>query len=66
MPRDPFGGGEYRYRLEGAGFVVWSIGPDMQDDNASRDYTAYANLPLTQTDRKKNPYDYDIIFRVGR
>ena len=66
LPRDPFGDGEYRFRREGGGFVVWSIGPDMQDGNASRDFRAYANLPLTAAERKKNPYDYDVIFRCTR
>lgn len=62
LPRDPFGGGEYRYRPEGAGFVVWSIGLDMQDDNASREF---ADLS-PEAKRQANQYDYDIIFRVGR
>jgi hypothetical protein len=29
---DPFSGKNYVYRREGAGFVVYSLGPDMKDD----------------------------------
>ncbi|NIO66236.1 MAG: hypothetical protein GTO28_12345, partial [Gammaproteobacteria bacterium] len=59
LPADPFGGGEYRYRREGRGFVVWSIGPDMDDDGAARDYYAWRELP----DDEREEYDYDVIFR---
>ena len=32
IPPDPFSGKPYVYRREGAGFLVYSVGPDMQDD----------------------------------
>jgi len=66
LPTDPFGGGPFHYRREGDGFVVWSIGPDMEDDNAARDYFTYQEQ--TQGDleaRERNPYDYDVIFRCS-
>jgi hypothetical protein len=66
LPLDPFGGRPYRYRREGSGFVVWSLGPDMDDDNASRDLDAYQKLGLSPEEREKNPYDYDVIFRCAR
>jgi hypothetical protein len=66
LPLDPFGGKPYRYRREGSGFIVWSIGPDMDDDNASRDLDAYQKLGLSPEEREKNPYDYDVIFRCAR
>ncbi len=62
LPADPFGGGEYRYRREGRGFVVWSIGPDMDDDGAARDYYAWRELP----DGQRQTYDYDVVFRCER
>ncbi len=64
LPTDPFGGGPYHYRREGDGFVVWSIGPDMEDDNAARDYLTFAK-EATPEYRERNPYDYDVIFRCS-
>ena len=32
MLADPFGGGPRRYRAEGEGFVLYSLGPNQQDD----------------------------------
>jgi hypothetical protein len=66
LPLDTFGGKPFRYRREGKGFVVWSIGPDMQDDDASRTFEEYQDLFRTPEEREKNPYDYDIVFRVKR
>ncbi|HUU54674.1 MAG TPA: hypothetical protein VMY87_07125 [Armatimonadota bacterium] len=66
LPTDPFGGGPYHYRREGAGFVVWSIGPDVDDDNAARDYDAYREQTQDNPEeRERNPYDYDVIFRCS-
>jgi hypothetical protein len=64
LPPDPFGGEPYRYRREGEGFVVWSIGPDMDDDHAERDWEAFMQLPPEE--REKRPYDYDVIFRCRK
>ncbi len=61
LPCDPFGGGEYRYRREGAGFVVWSIGPDMKDNNATR---VYDDLP--REEQRKPNASYDIVLRCAR
>jgi len=66
LPTDPFGGGPYHYRREGDGFVVWSIGPDVDDDNAARDYNAYQEQTQDNPEeRERNPYDYDVIFRCS-
>ncbi len=35
VPLDPFGGQPLRYRAEGAGFVLYSSGPDLKDDGGS-------------------------------
>ena len=35
VPLDPFDGKPLRYRREVAGWVVWSVGSDMKDDNAA-------------------------------
>ncbi len=64
LPTDPFGGGTYQYRLEGDGFVVWSIGPDMDDDQAGKDLDSFHETP--DEERQRNPYDYDVIFRCER
>jgi hypothetical protein len=67
LPLDPFGGKAYRYRRDGRGFVVWSLGPDMDDDNAARDYDAYnEKLKGTPGRRERPPEDYDIVFRCAR
>jgi hypothetical protein len=62
LPTDPFGGGPFHYRQEGDGFVVWSIGPDMEDDNAARDWETFFELTGFEQ-REQDPYDYDVIFR---
>jgi hypothetical protein len=32
LPQDPFSGAAFHYRREGAGFVVWSVGPNGKDE----------------------------------
>jgi len=67
LPLDPFGGKPFRYRRQGAGFVVWSLGPDMDDDNAARDYESYDEMVRrTPGLRERPPEDYDIVFRCAR
>jgi len=67
LPLDPFGGKLYRYRRKGSGFVVWSLGPDMDDDNAVRDYDDYEKkLVRSPGQRERPPEDYDIVFRCAR
>jgi len=58
LPTDPFTQKPYHYRRDGAGFLVWSAGPDMDDDNG-RD-----------VDPKRAPArfvgeDYDLTFRCA-
>ena len=57
LPRDPFGGGELRYRREKQGFVVWSLGPNMANDQA----VEYDSASMSLADGP-----YDIVFRVKR
>jgi len=59
LPSDPFGGGEYRYRREGDGFVVWSAGPDLDDDNAEVDVR---DLGVRHKETL-GEFDYDVVFR---
>jgi len=68
LPLDPFGGKAYRYRREGSGFVVWSLGPDMDDDNAARDYDSYLKLKGKGSHGVPDttPEDYDIVFRCAQ
>jgi hypothetical protein len=63
LPADPFGGGEFHYRRKGEGFVVWSIGPDMDDDGGTTDYDDIAASLGTES---PDEYDCDIVFRVAR
>jgi hypothetical protein len=35
VPIDSFDGKPLRYRRDGTGWVVWSVGSDMKDDNAA-------------------------------
>ncbi len=64
LPADPFGAKPFHYRREGNGFLLWSIGPDMDDDNAAKDYESFQKL--RGLDQHKHPYDYDILFRCQR
>jgi hypothetical protein len=57
LPKDPFGGADLRYRRESQGFVVYSLGPNMADDNAAE----YDRQTMSYTDGP-----YDIVFRVKR
>jgi len=59
LPSDPFGGGEYKYRREGDGFTVWSIGPDLDDDDAEVDIR---DLGLRHKEAL-DALDYDVVFR---
>jgi hypothetical protein len=36
LPLDPFSGEAYRYRREGEGFVLYSVGPDRDDDGGMK------------------------------
>jgi len=68
LPSDPFGGGSPHYRTEGDGFVVWSIGPDM-DDGGGRpfDREAFESRAFrTSEEREQAQMDYDVVFRCER
>jgi hypothetical protein len=65
LPRDPFTGKQFAYRRQGAGFLVYSLGPDMDDDNGR-------DLPKDKRP-KKSPaadgtalWDTDVPFRSTR
>ncbi len=64
LPVDPFVQKPYHYRREKQGFVVWSTGPDMDDDNASKDYESFVKRGGRAGPEEKE--DYDIVFRVAR
>jgi len=57
LPMDPFAGADLRYRRENQGFIVYSLGPNMADDNA----TEYDSKTMSYTDGP-----YDIVLRVKR
>jgi len=57
LPTDPFTQKPYHYRREGAGFLVWSTGPDMDDDNG-RDFDPKHKPPARFVGE-----DYDLTFR---
>jgi len=57
LPSDPFGGGPLHYRRELSGFVVWSVGPNLMDENG----VEYAGEPMSFEDGP-----YDIVFRCVR
>ena len=56
VPKDPFDGGPLRYRLLDPGYVVYSIGPNLADDEAKTEYGS-------RTAAMRNG---DVAFRVRR
>jgi hypothetical protein len=56
IPPDPFSGKAFVYRTEGEGFVVYSLGPDMEDGGAR----------LQLGDDKGNREKGDIVWRCER
>ena len=68
LPNDPFGGGPLHYRTEGDGFVVWSLGPDMDDDGGRPfDEAAFESQAFeTPEEHEKARMDYDLVFRCER
>jgi len=64
LPADPFTGKPFRYVRSGDGFVVYSLGPDMQDQGG-RPISLYApHVPRGEA--KKRAQEFDIPFRVPR
>jgi hypothetical protein len=67
LPTDPFSGGPYLYRREGAGFVVWTDNPDLDDDHGAQDSFAYDEQTgaVQRATPEPLPSDYDVIFRCS-
>jgi hypothetical protein len=68
VPRDSFTDEPYRYRREGDGFIVWGVGPDLDDDGGkpfkpSSSRTAYE---ADSEEAREARRDYDIVFRCSR
>jgi len=58
LPTDPFTQKPYYYRRDGAGFVVWSAGPDMDDDDGRPlNYERLGQFSEEQSERERNNYD---------
>jgi hypothetical protein len=58
VPRDPFGGGELRYKRLEKGYVVYSIGQDGSDDGGKEQ--------LPREERKDPEENWDVTFIVER
>lgn len=67
LPTDPFSGGPHHYRREGAGFVVWSTGQDMDDDNGRPlDEEALRQREFESDEQYwRAREDYDLPFRCA-
>ncbi len=59
LPTDPFTGKPYHYRKERKGFLLWSLGPDMQDDGGVFRRPLYRKGEYLQQ-------PYDVPVRVTR
>jgi hypothetical protein len=57
VPRDPFSGKDFVYRREGAGHLLYSIGPDLKDDGGA---------PMTTTKKPPIARVGDIVWRMER
>lgn len=42
LPRDPFTGQPFRYRITGQGYSLYSVGPDQQDQGGGSSYHCFA------------------------
>ena len=58
LPRDPFSGEPFNYRREPKGFVLWSVGPDGDDDGG------LTREELTEVDTSQDDEDGDVVLRV--
>ncbi len=65
IPRDRFTGKEFVYRREGAGFLIYSLGPDMDDDNG-RDFLKDKRRTKKPIEHGKELWDTDVPFRCTR
>ena len=59
-PLDPFNGQPLKFKKTAKGYVVYSIGPDRQDDGGKEKPPRSAKVPLKQQDH------FDITFTVER
>lgn len=59
LPKDPFSGEPFHYRREGQGFVLWSVGPDGDDDGG------VTMLEKEEAGTSTSQDDGDIVLRVG-
>lgn len=66
LPLDPFGGKPFKYRREGAGFLVYSLGSDMEDQHGLPPLWDSAPRNLSDKDRKYREDHYDLPFRRTR
>jgi len=67
LPADPYTQAAYRYRREGDGFVVYSVGPDRDDDGGlSESEKLAAARRQEERTRIRSEQDYDIAFRCRR
>lgn len=55
VPIDPFGDNPLRYKTNGLGYTIYSIGPDYEDNNGKE-----------ETAHMKESDHYDIVFSVAR
>jgi hypothetical protein len=65
IPLDRFTGREFVYRLEGAGFLIYSLGPDMDDDHG-RDFLKDKRRGKKPIEHGKGLWDTDVPFRCTR
>ena len=56
MPEDVFSGGPFRYKREGAGYLLYTVGPIGKDDGGRAYWNAYSHEPDGE-----DAYDCDAI-----
>ena len=65
LPLDPFVQKPYHYRTEGNGFVVWSVGSDLEDNHATEPEGTY-RWATSSPGPKPTKLHADLVFRVAR
>jgi len=61
LPADPFGGKSFRFRRDASGVVVYSVGPDMEDDGGR---PLNISRHLNDEQRREAQSHYDIPFQL--
>jgi hypothetical protein len=61
VPNDPFGGKAFRYHKDASGVVVYSVGPDVEDDGGRPLDTS---RHMSDEQRREAQSRYDIPFRL--